>query len=274
MPRRDGYLSPFRLVDDPAEVDRAGSWAISAMHGRGVVSDLVPDAFERYARIFHPALREPAQDDGQWRDVSWREVAEANGRIAHPAMEWTAVTGSYELSWGGMQPGLWDRVPGRGTLPKRVARALCDVLQAYTTTPERCWCAVWDGYGDLIGVSSDATLPRLAAKHRPMIVAEGPLNAVPETSFSDPIPGSPPGHEHRRMAEHYRSPSLWWPDDRAWCVASDVDLQSTYLGASSACVDRLVADNRIEVMAVTADQPITFDADTVNPPPAGDRDRA
>jgi hypothetical protein len=261
-------------VDDPADVERAGAWAISAMHGWGVVSGLVPDAFERFARIFHPALREAPEDAGPWREVSWREVADANGRIAHPAMEWTAITGSYELSWGGMQPGLWDQVPKRGSLPQRVARALCEVLGAYTTTPERCWCAVWEGHEDLIGLRSDAALPRLAAKHRPMIVAEGPLNAVPEKSFSDPAPVSPPGQEHPPVVGHYRSPSLWWPADRAWCVASDVDLQTTYVGASSDCVDRLIADNRIEVMPVTADQSTTIDADTVNPPPAGDRERA
>jgi hypothetical protein len=206
--------------------------------------------------------------------VSWREVSEANGTVAHAAMEWTAITGSYELSWGGMQPGVWEQVPERGSLPLRVARVVCKILGAFTSTPERCWCAVWEGHGDLIGLRSDQTLPRLALTHRPMIVAAGPVSAVPATSFRDPVPGPSPAEGSWQMVERYRSPSLWWPDNRAWCVASDVDLQTTYLGASSGCVDHLIADGRLEVMRVPADQLVTIDADTINPRPTGDRARA
>ena len=28
------------------------------------------------------------------------------------------------------------------------------------------------------------------------------------------------------------SPSIWWPEDRAWCVATDIDLFDTYVGGS------------------------------------------
>ena len=288
-------MSRMRLVTDSAEVRRAGDWVTPATHDWGRVSGLVPDVFASYGRIFHPAMREVeerdlplrapgesrtgvpvhARMDGvQWREVRWREVAEANGRVAHPAMEWTAITGSYELSWGGMQPGIWEQVPARGSLPQRLARVVCEILTAFTTTPERCWCAVWEGHGDLIGLRSDRTLPRLELQHRSMIVAEGPVSAVSETSFSDPISETSPDRERRRQVEGYRGPSLWWPEDRAWCVASDVDLQTTYLGAASDCVDRLIADGRIETMRATADQSVTIDADTVNPQPTGDRARA
>ncbi len=284
----DGYLGAFRVVSDAAEVRQAGEWMVAALHGWGLVSGLVPDAFESFGRIFHPALSEvtgrdlPLRATGEskagvpvhagrdgvlWREVSWREVAEANGTAAHPAMEWTSITGSYDFGWSGSQPGIWEEVPEHGSLPPRVARVLCEVLAAFTTTPDRCWCAVWEGYGDLIGLRSYDRLPRLSLEHRPMILAEGPVSAVAETSFSDPALQVSPGRP-------YRSPSLWWPDDRAWCVGSDVDLQTTYLGASSACVDRLIGDGRIEAMRVTADQSLAFDADTVNPPPAGDRSRA
>jgi hypothetical protein len=33
-----------------------------------------------------------------------------------------------------------------------------------------------------------------------------------------------------------QTPNLWWPDDRAWCVASEIDLPWTYLGGSEAVV--------------------------------------
>jgi hypothetical protein len=199
---------------------------------------------------------------------------EANAKVAHPAMEWTAITGSYEFSWGGEQHGIWEQVPARGSLPQRVARAVCETLIDFTTTPDRCWCAVWEGHADLIGLRSDQSRPRLALPHRSMLLAEGPMSAVPETSFSDPVPSSSPERDRWRAVYRYRSPSLWWPDDRAWCVASDVDLQTTLVGASSDCIDRLVSDSRLEAMRVTADQWVTVEADSVNPTPAGDPDRA
>jgi hypothetical protein len=96
-----------------------------------------------------------------------------------------------------------------------------------------------------------------------MIVACGPLSAVPEKSFTD---GSVDPYTAREPVENYRSPGLWWPDDRAWCVATDVDMQDTYLGASGACVNRLLTDERLEVMRVTADQDISWESDVINGP--------
>jgi hypothetical protein len=102
-------------------------------------------------------------------------------------------------------------------------------------------------------------------KGRDMIVLTGPLAALPNTSFMDLWyrPGSD------NPANWYRSPGLWWPADRAWCVASDVDLQSTYLGASAGCIKQLVQDAQLEVLPVCADQSVAMDADTINPEPKG-----
>lgn len=290
VPKTQRYLGAMRVVDDAAEVARASDWVIAATHGWAVIQSLVPDVFVGYARIFHPAMREADERDlplrtplesrtgvpvqtGEygvpWREVRWCEVAQANGKVAHPAMEWTAITGSYEYSWHGMQPGLWEQVPERGSLPLRLTRRLCEILAQFTTTAERCWCAIWEGYGDLCGLAFDERLPRLAMKHRPMLLTSGALSAVPEESFSDLFIDP-----DTRSIQEYRSPSLWWPEDRAWCVASDVDLQTTYLGASAACIDRLLHDDQLEVMPVTADQSVTLDADTINPTPAGDRTNA
>ena len=57
-------------------------------------------------------------------------------------------------------------------------------------------------------------------------------------------------------------------------MATDVGMRETYLGASVDCVDCLIDDGRLEVMRVAADQSITFDSDTVNPTPTGDRSKA
>jgi hypothetical protein len=262
MTHPERTLGAMTLVEDAARVTQAGSWVLAGTHGSThQVRSLIPDVFEDYARIFHPAARQadvplPAEaDDGVWREVRWREIAEANGKIAHPAMQWPSITAGRD-NGPGTQPALWERAPQADSLPLRLTRILCEILAEFTGTPERCWCAVWEGYGCVVGVRADSTLPRLAMWNRSMIVACGPLSAVAEKSFAD---GSVDA-----SGESYRSPSLWWPDDRAWCVATDVDMRETYLGASRACVDRLLADDRLEIMRVTADQDITWEADAIN----------
>ena len=39
---------------------------------------------------------------------------------------------------------------------------------------------------------------------------------------------------------HEQSANLWWPADRAWCVVTDIDLTSTYVGGSAACIAELL----------------------------------
>jgi hypothetical protein len=64
-----------------------------------------------------------------------------------------------------------------------------------------------------------------------------------------------------------QSATLWWPADRAWCVATDTDLMSTYVGGSAACVADLLAAPDLETAAVLPGDPIAFDQDPVNPAP-------
>jgi hypothetical protein len=39
---------------------------------------------------------------------------------------------------------------------------------------------------------------------------------------------------------------IWWPDDHAWCVATEIDLMSTYIGCSRDCADELLARPELE----------------------------
>ena len=82
-----------------------------------------------------------------------------------------------------------------------------------------------------------------------MLLWAGPLSAA-TTSFD------PPPDDQRA--------SLWWPEDRAWCVATDVDLMTTYVGGGPECIDALVTDDELEAMPVSIDQPVTWDSDQLN----------
>jgi hypothetical protein len=46
--------------------------------------------------------------------------------------------------------------------------------------------------------------------------------------------------ERFRFGEHwFQSPNVWWPDDRAWLVHTEIDYHSTYVGGSRGLVEEL-----------------------------------
>ena len=233
------------------------AWIAEALHPFGQdVGSLVPPVFEAYARVFHPAVRYP--DDEDWlppgevsdepdEDVTWAEVAAFNGRTAHPAMEWASITGSWEFRGNDDQPGVWNDAPAEGHLPTGVAARLAAVLGRHTTTPADCWFAVWSGFGFVGDRETTLDLPR-----REYVLSRGPA-----------------GHAAANLAEEpsEQSANLWWPDDRAWFVATDVDLMTTYVGGASACIADLVAADGLEVAAVPVHQRVDWTADSLNPLP-------
>ena len=103
----------------------------------------MPPVFEAYARVFHPASR-------GWGDqkvtVRWAEVAEANGQVmdAESEWEWISLPEGRGAPW---RPELWDTEPDEGHLPREAAHRLAAILAEHTDTRERCFFAVWNGWG-------------------------------------------------------------------------------------------------------------------------------
>jgi hypothetical protein len=257
---------------EAAEDAGAADWFSRAAEGDGTISFMVPEAFERYARVFHPA-----QLCGQ--EVRWAAVAAANGRTMHGAAEWGQLTGSWMLR---EQEGLWDEEPATGAVPQRLALRLASVLADHTTTPERCWFAIWDGWGDstaLVLFSADAP-----ASERAQISAAVKDHDARAARWGSFVRGAPAFHttHDRRMhlltgtldefAQFFEPgrnpPAIWWPDDRAWCVGGDVDLMSTYVGGGADAIDAIVRDTELEALAIPPRQGVTIEADTINPPVA------
>jgi hypothetical protein len=233
--------------------------------------------------VFHPAWR----DDGAGRKgVRWSGVAAARGRVMHPVAEWGSLNGSWQED-AGRASGLWDEPPEIGALAAEVAGPLAELLSAHTTTSERCWFALWEGYGGALGrifMFSDGTDPaevaaveraaqaadaasaarRARAPHfelpnRPMLLLTGPLTAMAEPDVLEPYGVS------------NQSPNIWWPDDRAWCVGTEVDLMTTYVGGTAPCVEAICAASALEALPASVDQLVTWDSDVVNPLPGPPR---
>ncbi|PTR30351.1 hypothetical protein C8K36_102199 [Rhodococcus sp. OK519] len=223
----------------------AGRWITESVRNfEHDVGSLVPPVFAAYARVFHPAELVTGPGPTDRRIVRWRDVAAANGAVAHPAMEWGSIVGSWDASG---QPELWDSAPEVGLLPASEARALAMVLADFTATPDACRLALCEILNVL---DVPPGIERLHLPARPMVLFCGPLSAA-----------------DARFSSFGHGPSLWWPDDRSWCVATDVDLMTTYVGGGAGCVRAIVECPDLEALPVPDTQKVTWDSDSVNPLP-------
>jgi len=185
-----------------------------------VVTSVVPGGFEAYARVLH-SLNPPApgQQLGRWADVaSWSGIELVPGidfpDIALPEHEPSGVE-----PWPG-------HVPEVGTLHPADADALAALLARHTSTPDHCWFCTWEGWGSVFFEDG----PRIQLPHRNYALFVGALAALPS------LMGAQDDH----------SPNLWWPDDRAWCVATEIDLAWTYVGGPAALVSDVLANPYLE----------------------------
>lgn len=99
----------------------------------------------------------------------------------------------------------------------------------------RCWFGVWEGFACL----DDAGLTdfrnsaqRLSVRGREHLVLRG-----------SPYLAARPLCEQQRQ-----SVNVWWPPSGAWCVYTDIELDSTLVAGSRALVDRVLADPGLEAV--------------------------
>jgi hypothetical protein len=184
--------------------------------------------------------------------VRWSEVAKANHRVAHRRMQWPSIMGSYHVNRSQAPPASADisfENPSEGSLPPEVARPLWQVLASYTTTAATCWFAVWEGFGCL--TADVRSSPSFAIPGRQLHLFWGSIEAT-EASFCDP-------------PSYHQSANLWWPDDRAWCVATEIDFMTTYIAGTDEAIAALMERVDLEVDEVEPSDGVTWASDTINP---------
>lgn len=206
------------------------------------VTSLVPTGFAAYVRVLHPA--ESSRGDA----VRWREVAAWSQRTYHPLMQFDRIRVPLEPAIG---PPLFDQEPDVGRLSGTLCAALYEVLSAWTSTPDTSWAGIWDGFGQLHDAAvreSVSRAPRFSHPHRDYLLARVPPGAI--CRFQD-SPWS-------------LTPSLAWPDDRSWCVATEIDFDSTLVACGEDCAAALLADDRIEALRVPPDGRLDIEGDLLN----------
>jgi hypothetical protein len=265
------------LTIDPS----AGQWIRSDLESwdqdrrESRASQFIPNRYEAYARIFHPA-------DSRHTNLPWHQVAVRAGRTVHPEMQWKRIIRPSQDAGNSTSTELAQvEPPEEGNLGRKRAAALAGLLRDFTATPDSAWFAIWEGYGMLHDDSqqvltsarpgwlrrliaaprearrrrslreSFAAIPKLHCEHRSYLVYFGPLEAV--AGFDD---GTRP--------VSYQSPNLWWPDDRAWCVATEIDFDSTLVGGSRSAIDKVLGVPGLEALEITPQTRLDARADRIN----------
>lgn len=155
-------------------------------------------------------------------------------------------------------PAPWrSHGPHQGRLYLPDAEVITEVLARFTATPQECFFCLWDGYGfggvplTLVGTPPATPLPdpipdavrrgsHVKLPHREYLLYTGSVQALT----------APASLGQRQTA------NLAWPADHTWCLASEIDLTSTYIGGPAALINALCADGRIEALPAGPEDPI------------------
>jgi hypothetical protein len=258
---------------DLRQVDGAavGAWIEPQLDGwGGKVKQQIPQIYEAYVRIFHPA------SDEKGNPVSWAEVAGALGSTAHREMQWHAIVGSYDST--GFKGSKWSgENPNRSELDEEALATLCAILGRHTSSPEQSYLGISTIYGGVEEEFPDEPLFQLPS--RDFAILAGPLSAVGPIGISDTHSSSfsfsvvastgegPPPDPEPSMSVWGFGPNLIWPEDRAWFVASEYDFDSTLVGGSRELIDAILDSPDHEAWEVDPEASLQDDADKINPVP-------
>lgn len=209
------------------------------------VGAVIPPGFEAYARVFHPAT---AGDDGA-REVSWKEVAAWSGRTPHAEMQWEHVSDPMGRT---TDPRPWKEAPVPGEVSLRIRQRLVSILKEETARPDLCWALVWKGWG---GFDPEIRFPiarEIRLPGREYVLFRGPLENLGQQLICGP--------DRMEIA----GPSLWWPEDRRWCVATEIDFCWTYVAGTEDCIARVLSDPELEALESKLEHRGDHKSDTVN----------
>lgn len=195
------------------------------------VATVVPRRFPSVCQVLH--AWQQVDEAGRERYVSWAEVVDHAGLSDLEAL----------LATGAEHGGIPEIEPfGQATvgeLDRRTAQALVDVLGSATTTPDQVYFAVWTGHGDVpVGRFPGAAV--IDTVHGGYFLLRGPLEGALTTVS---------------IFEEFRRPvsGLWWPADRAWLVATEIEAAWTLVAGDEELPGQLQHHPHLEVLPTSMD---------------------
>ncbi|MGH3444501.1 MAG: hypothetical protein ACRDPB_03920 [Nocardioidaceae bacterium] len=212
----------------------------------------IPTGYAAYARLLHPI--EPGTATSASSQVRWADVAAWGGtRLGTRTQFW-------QLALPEQLPA--EPIPGgdaaaSDTLGVRDGQALAGLLRAHTDTAQQCWFGIWSGYGwhraAPVPYGDPVESPPQLSDPVPAAVRAGPMVRLPGRDYllyAGPVEAGLFLPDARELAD------LWWPQDRAWFVYGDVDLNSTYVAGTDGLIDELLASTELEAVRVDPEDPV------------------
>jgi hypothetical protein len=152
-----------------------------------------------------------------------------------------------------------------GDLPEDLGLVLSAVLGRHTTTPDDCFFALWDGWGEIYesmvtriepghGSSSWKEPPALAAE-----VRTGSRIRIPNREyflFRGPLHDA--GRWPSRGNARINSPNLIWPADHSFFVATDTDSPWTGVGGSVDLIAELLSHDVLDAVPASASPDLPY----------------
>jgi hypothetical protein len=224
---------PRRLADGTA-----GDWINRRLldHSTGGTraGSVVPTGFSRVVRVLHPA------GGGQ----AWAAVARTNNKTVHALMQWGSICPRFDGSSRSS-----DVDPDEGSAPAAILAAILEHCPADGEVIH----GVWDGFGSWDDTADRGGLmPGWGGRSYRLFV--GAKSAI--TSWPGMDPCWP------------QSANLIWPTDHSWCLATEIDFDSTLVACSDHVAESLVSDERLEAFEVSYDDDLSWFGDTKNPRPS------
>lgn len=268
----------FQAANSAVEADWVTKALADGLLGQ-CVSGIVPSAFEAYVAVRHPAWRCVCTEEnladlcsghGCGRPIRWSEVAQSDVPVVYGYALYTKgrKTLMRDTQYRRLQNGYWvleelprrDLIPvlrpgdawisgpSEGSLEPDLARILQSVLACETADAVPCWFGIWEGFGWL--TEAQRAAPLIEAPGRRWHLFRAPLDHL-ERPFWD-------GFEHQPA-------NLAWPDDRSWCLATEIDAEVTYVGGSRSLIAAVLEEPGLEAVPARLDERLARLCDVLTP---------
>lgn len=219
----------------------------------GAVAVVIPDQFEAYARIFHPVDEMNAQGPG----LRWADLARSKNTVFHPEAQFHQLART-ELYGRAVIDGRDVGQAPSGEMVQRELELLAEILAGHSVPSQDIFQAVWDGWGGFepgrhnIPTGAGTTLT-VAKGLRKYWVFRGSMAEFVRPPWFD----AEWGHSEQ-------TPNLAWPADRSWCMASEIDFDSTLVGGTAELISAVVHSSGLESLEVTPSSDLSWQGDTIN----------
>lgn len=160
----------------------------------------------------------------------------------HPLVQWCCIVGSFD------EDGRGDG-PEEGSVPAETLQAILE----HCPSDGEVIQAVWFGFGWWNDTADESALmPGWGGRSYLLF-------ATPKAAIMT-WPGMGIAAD--------QSANLIWPMDHSWCIATEIDFDSTLVAGPARLADAILADVRLEAFAIGYDDDLSWYGDTVNPRPA------